>query len=68
MATLQSPVMVILAQLVCSMSVWVCGPIRVKSDNVTSGLSTLLNIDSYTPPWYTPFFMLQICLETGFKP
>ena len=37
-APIQRPVMVISVQSVLNMSVWVCEPIRAKSDDVTSGL------------------------------
>ena len=33
-----------------SMSVWVCGPIRIKSDDIMSGLSTLLNANIFLDP------------------
>ena len=39
-------IMVILSQSACSMNVWVCGPIRNKSNDVTYSTQT----HSYTPP------------------
>ena len=61
LATLQRPVMVISSQSTLSMSVWVCGPIRAKSDDVTSGwVSWLMQTYSYTPPQATPVEMPPI--------
>ena len=66
LATLQRPAMVISVQSMLSMSVWVCGPIRTKSDDVTSGwVFWLMQAYSYTPPQATPVRNASNRLEKG---